>query len=102
MSGVRTIGVAEDEDGLRLDRWFKRHFPELPHGHLEKLLRAGQIRIDGKRAKANARLEAGQAVRVPPLGARSSAPPRPAPAPEIGEATRAELEARVLYRDDWL
>ena len=53
---------------MRLDRWFKSHYPELSFGHLQKLLRSGQIRVDGGRVKTNARLEAGQAVRVPPLG----------------------------------
>ena len=42
--------VSGDEAGLRLDRWFQRHFPELSHGALQKLLRTGQVRIDGRRA----------------------------------------------------
>ena len=49
MSGVQSVAVLEDETGLRLDRWFKRHFPDLGHGRLEKLLRTGQVRLDGKR-----------------------------------------------------
>ena len=53
---------------MRLDRWFKSHYPELSFGHLQKLLRSGQIRVNGGRVKTNARLEPGQAVRVPPLG----------------------------------
>ena len=52
MSGVRTVEIAADEADVRLDRWFKRRFPELSHGRLEKLLRTGQVRVDGKRAKA--------------------------------------------------
>jgi len=52
---------------MRLDRWFKAHFPALSHGVLQKMLRTGQVRVDGSRAKANHRLEHGQAVRVPPL-----------------------------------
>jgi hypothetical protein len=68
MTQVRTLTVAAEEADLRLDRWFKRHFPELGHGRLEKLLRTGQVRVDGKRARANARLVGGEVVRVPPLG----------------------------------
>ena len=49
---MQSIAVAEGEAELRLDRWFKRHFPGLGHGRLEKLLRTGQIRVDGKRASA--------------------------------------------------
>ncbi len=67
MSDVRSVTVGDDEAELRLDRWFKRHFPDLGHGGLEKLLRRGQVRVDGKRAKSGTRLAAGQVVRVPPL-----------------------------------
>lgn len=68
MSEVRAISVKEDEGDIRLDRWFKRHFPLLTHSKLEKLLRSGQIRVDGGRVKSSARLVPGQTVRVPPLG----------------------------------
>jgi len=61
-----TTRVEHDEAGIRLDRWFKRHYPALGHGPLEKLLRTGQVRIDGKRAHAGDRLEPGQAIRIPP------------------------------------
>ncbi len=102
MGAVQQIQVAAAEAELRLDRWFRQHFPELGHGRLEKLLRTGQIRIDGKRAKAGQRLEPGQTVRVPPLGEPDAAAEKPwAPAPPAmtpGEA--AELQRRVLYRDD--
>jgi len=59
--------VVPDEEGMRLDRWFKAHFPDLSFGHLQKLLRSGQVRVDGGRAKTNTRLASGQSVRVPPL-----------------------------------
>ena len=52
MTEVSNASVDEDDDGIRLDRWFKRHYPALGHGALEKLLRTGQVRLDGKRAKA--------------------------------------------------
>ena len=67
MSGVETREVDADEAGMRLDRWFKQHYPGLGFGALQKLLRTGQVRVDGGRAKADMRLSAGQAVRVPPL-----------------------------------
>ncbi len=53
---------------MRLDRWFREHYPELSFGYLQKLIRSGQVRVDGGRVKPNARLEPGQAVRIPPLG----------------------------------
>lgn len=67
MSGVQQITVIETDAGSRLDRWFKRQFPHIAHGRVEKLLRTGQLRVDGKRAKGNARIEAGQVIRIPPL-----------------------------------
>ena len=73
MSGVQQVTLTAEAGGQRLDRWFKQHFPQLTHGRLEKLLRKGEIRVDGKRVKASLRLEAGQVVRVPPLPA--DAPP---------------------------
>lgn len=68
MAGVEQITVGADEQGMRLDRWFKVHFPGLGFGHLQKLLRSGQIRVDGGRVKADSRVEPGQTVRIPPLG----------------------------------
>lgn len=106
MSEVQTRVVAADEADIRLDRWFKRHFPQLGHGHLERLLRTGQVRVDGKRAKANARLEPGQSVRVPPLGEEPEgrhAGDRPPDRPnrlKVGDAEARALLARVLWRDD--
>ena len=68
--GAGTIEVAVGEAGMRLDRWFKRHFPQVTHGRLQKWLRTGQVRVDGGRAKAGTRLEAGQRMRVPPSSRR--------------------------------
>src|SRR5882757_4492534 len=94
---VDTVTI-RDEDGTgRLDRWFKRHFPALGHGRLEKLLRTGQVRVDGKRARANARLLGGEVVRVPPLAEESDAP---RPRPPVDERAAADLRALVLYRND--
>ncbi|MCW0234528.1 MAG: RluA family pseudouridine synthase [Ferrovibrio sp.] len=101
MSQVTTRTVKADEAELRLDRWFKRHFPWLGHAKLEKLLRTGQVRIDGGRAKAATRLEVGQEIRIPPLGD----PPKD-DEPRISKPARAsperiaELEAAVLHKDD--
>ena len=70
--GVVTRKIKDDEQGMRLDRWFKEHYPELPFGHLQKLLRTGQVRVDGGRAKTSTRLEVGQSVRVPPINTSPS------------------------------
>src|SRR5512147_569964 len=94
------VAVVEDEAGLRLDRWFKRRYPHVAHGQLERMLRTGQIRVDGRRAKAGERLHAGQRVRVPPLAQVSDArtASRAARLPSADEVE--DLEARILHRDD--
>lgn len=67
MSNVRHILVKSDEDGQRLDRWIKKHCPKTPFGLLQKIIRTGQLRIDGKRAKKDTKLSEGQSVRIPPM-----------------------------------
>src|SRR5215472_7789993 len=98
VGGVRTIAVAAADGDIRLDRWFKRHFPSLSHGRLEKLLRTGQVRLDGKRAQASDRVQPGQTVRVPPLGNLSPAPAATSAAPPRPDEAKA-LQDAVLYRD---
>ncbi len=100
MAGVEQIKVGEDEAGMRLDRWFKSHYPGLGFGHLQKLLRSGQVRVDGGRVKADTRVEPGQIVRVPPLEVD-----RKDGAPLTARTMRgqddADLLARMLlYEDD--
>ncbi|MBL4599081.1 MAG: RluA family pseudouridine synthase [Rhizobiaceae bacterium] len=66
MRGVENKTVDGDETGMRLDRWFKLHYPGLGFGMLQKLLRSGQIRLNGGRAKSDSRVTPGQTVRIPP------------------------------------
>ena len=82
---VALYDIGEDEAGMRLDRWFRRRFPDLPQSHLNKIVRKGEVRVEGKRADVATRLELGQTVRVPPLrlpaapALESGAPTRPTP-----------------------
>ena len=103
MSGVQQITVEPQESESRLDRWFKRRFPEINHGRLEKLLRTGQVRVDGGRAKANQRLQTGQIVRVPPLGIKpeeQGVPSKKRALPIVSEHDVAEVQRMVMYKDD--
>ncbi|HJU20570.1 MAG TPA: RluA family pseudouridine synthase [Stellaceae bacterium] len=96
---IETIIVGGGEGPVRLDRWFKRHYPALGHARLEKLLRTGQIRVDGRRARASDHLAPGQAIRIPPLGeAPPAAPPRALRPPAPADA--AMVQRAILYRDD--
>ena len=101
MSTVQTIIVEEDDAAIRLDRWFKRNYPSVNHGLLQKWLRTGQVRIDGKRAKANARLETGQAIRIPP-GADQQPDEQhiQSKTVESSDADIAALLDSILYKDN--
>ena len=105
---VQMRAVSSDEAGLRLDRWFQRHFPELTHGVLQKLLRTGQVRIDGKRVEGKDRIEPGQTVRLPP--GVTAPPPKPKaaintstkPRPLVSDRDAQEIQGLVIHRDDWV
>ena len=93
--------VESEDDGIRVDRWFKRHYPAMGHGMLEKLLRTGQVRLDGKRAKAGDRISTGQIIRLPPQIEsihRFSSSTRPVSPPSVGK-TSMRPEAFVIYKD---
>jgi len=101
---VQMRAVTDDEAGLRLDRWFLKHYPTLSHGALQKLLRTGQVRVDGKRVEGKDRIEPGQTVRLPP---GVTAPPPAAVAaalvkerPAVSERDAAEIQKLVIFRDD--
>ena len=99
-----TITIPEGDAGMRLDRWFRARFPHITQGHLQKMLRAGHIRVDAKRAAANLRLAAGCEVRVP----RHVRSPDAGPAPRAGlkaplgvsKGDRDRIERMILYEDD--
>ena len=98
---VETISVRRDEDGLRLDRWFRVHFPEVGQGYLQKLLRSGQVRVDSKRAQANDRLKSGAQIRVPAIvrTPKKTVPSLRAP-PGVSKGDRDFIEKMILYEDD--
>jgi 23S rRNA pseudouridine955/2504/2580 synthase len=93
-----TVTVAGEDGAVRLDRWFKRHYPALGHGRLERLLRTGRIRVDGKRARAGDRVAPGQAIRIPPLDEMTA--PAPQILRQVSSGDEAMLRDAVLHRDD--
>jgi 23S rRNA pseudouridine955/2504/2580 synthase len=94
MKSVAMIPVRPDDGEVRLDRFIRRRFPDLNQGQIEKMIRTGQVRVDGARAKANDRLEPGQTVRVPPL-------PDPTPKTPGGVSPKdaAFIQSLVIHRD---
>lgn len=96
---VSTLTVTDDESGMRLDRWFKRRVPELSLSHLNKIVRTGEVRVNGARVKTATRLEAGQSVRVPPLKLEAAAAQaRPRVQTASPEDLR-DLRQMILFED---
>ena len=102
MSDVRQFTVSDDDDGIRLDRWFKRHMPDTSFNVVVKWARTGQLRVDGKRAETGDRIVTGQIIRVPP--AEAAAPTiMAAPKKERPPLSDDEIEfaqSLVIYRDE--
>ena len=99
--GIRQFTVEADDDGIRLDRWFKRHLPDASFNIVSRWARTGQLRVDGKRVAPGDRLEAGQTLRVPPADVAAAASARPAR--KRRELTDDEMEfalSMVIHRDD--
>ena len=94
MTGVRHITIVADEDGQRLDRWLKKRLPDIPYGLAQKLIRDGQLRVDGKRAKADTRLKEGQDVRIPPVHEKAVGEK-----PKLGDKAAAFMQSLVIYDD---
>lgn len=99
MAGIEHIEVDQDEADMRLDRWFKVHYPGLGFGALQKLLRSGQVRVDGGRVKSDTRVQPGQMVRIPPMQSDHKKS-----GPIAGKALKhspdAELLSRMLIYED--
>ena len=99
-AAVRQFTVAADDDGIRLDRWFKRHMEDVPFATVSRWARTGQLRVDGARATPGDRLTEGQVLRVPPLDAAMSRTGRAAkPRPVLSEDQIAFAESLVIHRD---
>jgi 23S rRNA pseudouridine955/2504/2580 synthase len=100
MSEVKRHEVSTDEDGMRLDRWFKIHFPQVTFAYLNKLTRTGQVRVGAGRCKTNSRLKQGDEIRVPPLAFDT----RPADAPKadvkpLSREERKLFDSMVIHED---
>ena len=105
MSRVQQITVTPAEADMRLDKWFKSHFPGITHGQLEKFLRKGEVRIDKKRSKTKDRLTPGQVVRVPPMDDDVTIPIMEDPKgvkgpPRVTEHDIADIRSMILHMDD--
>ncbi len=102
MTGVKQDVVDEGDSGQRLDRYLRRKYPHLSQGRIQKLLRTGQIRVDGKRCEASLKLAVGQVVRIPPLGEAENTPEGQAAPRRLSPADEKQLAAlkRAVLLDD--
>ena len=101
MAGIEHRQVESDEAGMRLDRWFKVHYPGLGFGQLQKLLRSGQIRVDGGRAKSDARVQPGQSIRIPPMDVDAkTVKAGPIGGRDLKHSPDGELLSRMLLHED--
>ena len=102
VSDARSFTVADDDDGIRLDRWFKRHMPDASFNIVSRWARTGQLRLDGKRVAPGDHIAAGQVIRVPPLEA--PAPEKKAAKPKrervaLSPEDQELIESMVLHKD---
>ena len=97
-TAVQNVRVTGDETGMRVDRFLEARFPGLSFSHIQRIIRKGELRVDGRRAQSKQRLEAGQTVRIPPV--RMEATPHRPSGTEAEAKTRELLSSITLYEDE--
>ena len=100
MADALTFSVSEDDDGIRLDRWFKRHQPEISFNMVSRWARTGQLRLDGKRVAPGDRIVAGQEIRIPPAEAGPQRPPAASPKRSTLTSEEVELVRSLVIHED--
>ncbi|MEN3350114.1 MAG: rRNA pseudouridine synthase [Bradyrhizobium sp.] len=95
---VQTVVVTADENNMRVDRFLEARFPGLSFSHIQRIVRKGELRVNGKRADSKDRLEEGQSVRIPPL--RLDTPKTVGALSEAETKTLQALKEMTLYEDD--
>lgn len=95
---VQTVVVTADENNMRIDRFLEHRFPGLSFSHIQRVVRKGELRVNGKRADSKDRLEEGQSVRIPPL--KIDAPKAGGELSEAATKTLEELRKMILFEDD--
>jgi 23S rRNA pseudouridine955/2504/2580 synthase len=93
-TAVRSVEVPEDRDNQRLDNFLSSQIKGVPKSLIYKLVRSGQVRINGKRAKPDARVFVGDEVRIPPVRLEVEGEVRPPP-----KALLERLAASIIFED---
>src|SRR5437773_9083035 len=92
---VQTVVVTSDENNMRVDRFLEARFPGLSFSHIQRIVRKGELRVNGKRADSKDRLEEGQSVRIPPL--KLDTPKGAGPLSEAATKTLQALKDMILF-----
>ncbi len=100
VSKVRKERVTEEDAGLRLDRWLKMRFPTLPFTRIQRLLRKGEVRVNGRRVKPAQRLQPGDEVRIPPISDMPASGTETAPEATLSPRARNLFDSRILFEDE--
>lgn len=99
---MKPFTVEQEDGGLRLDHWIKRHHPQISHGKLQQALRKGMVKLDGKKTEASARLAVWSVVTIAPvllaLEERTPRKEKASPAP-LSDSQIKETRAMVIYED---
>ncbi|MGI9202174.1 MAG: RluA family pseudouridine synthase [Woeseiaceae bacterium] len=91
-SKVRKVRIDSEQAGQRIDNFLRRELPGVPKGRIYRLLRRGEVRVNGGRIRAEYKLQAGDEVRIPPARVRAEgAPP--------SEKLAAALTDKILFED---
>lgn len=93
---VKLVKVKEQDDGMRLNRWFLKYYPDLPLSRLQKLLRTKQIKVDGKKVEASLKLQAGWEIRIPPLEDK----PQEKNKDFVSDKNAELIQSMVIYKDN--
>lgn len=93
--GVSLVKVKDQDDGMRLNRWFLKYYPNLPLSRLQKLLRTKQVKVDGKKAEVSLKLQAGWEVRIPPLDDK----PQEKEKDFVSDKNKELIQSLVIYKD---
>src|SRR5262249_39952521 len=96
-SKVRQVTVGEQGAGQRLDNFLGRILKDVPRSHIFRVIRKGEVRVNGKRAKPETRLQSTDIVRVPPVRTGAAAPAR-----RVSDALLASMKASIVHEDSQL
>ncbi len=96
MPRVEIVTIKDQDDGMRLNRWFLKYYPNLPLARLQKLLRTKQIKVDGKKAEVSLKLSSGQQLRIPPINDEITETEKG----KISKTDEEFIKSLVVYKDE--